>query len=377
MCQQHYVKCKNRSCQGVAEYLHIIPCDKKPNCETTRVRIPGKRGPLAQCCPECAKLTKQERTSQVKHEYYRALREKQAAEQGLPPPRPMRRARIGESQAESSAAGANARADPSDDEIHPSGSQSGTNPQIGSPQLASSDAPAPGSDNNLLPPQDEIDETLYTSGTPEPESPSSHAAAPGFMPGSGSENLLSNQAGNEALSSQPAPGFQHGTDPQFQAPPVPQQETQFANVPELPIDPTQFGNVPKLPIDPIVPFQDILRANGINLDDRQVAEQLLRDLGLWPAISSQISSSQTPVSSTPYFLEEGEANLADFFPPPHTLVRPAALPLPTGPENQTMPSLDTSSPPRDHSTEEQQDAQELLEMADWADGALGDLDHLE
>ncbi|MCJ1463862.1 hypothetical protein MMC07_002471 [Pseudocyphellaria aurata] len=393
MCQQHYTRCKNLSCNGVAQVLYIVPCNLIPNCETQLVREPRRRDAPVQFCPDCAKLTKSERAYERKKISDRALREKRAAE-GLPPPKRIGpsqakssaagsarigksqaessaagSARIGKSQAESSAAGANTLVDPSSETAHASGSQDGADPQLRSPQLESSDAPASGSmpgSENLLPYQfqEEIDESLYV-GTPEYRHPTP-----------------------------PQPEF-----PSFHAP-VPQQET-------------QFGNVPELPNDPILPFLGILRANGIDLDDRQVAEQLLRDLGLWPAISSepsntvragfsfpssQIPPPQTQVSPNPYSLEEGEANLADFFPPRHTLICPPALPLPTRPENQTMPSLDTYGSPRDHSTprpalpsdftplphaegnssaaEEQQDAQELLEMADWAHAALEDLDHV-
>ncbi|MCJ1470807.1 hypothetical protein MMC07_009454 [Pseudocyphellaria aurata] len=229
-----------------------------------------------------------ERTAQTKRKSDRALHEKRAAEQGLPSLRPMKRTRIDESQAESSAAGASARANPSSETTDASGIQHGTNPQLGSPQPASSHAPAPG---NIVPHQEEIDETLYTNDTPEPESssshapapgfmpgsgsedllpyqeeidetlytndtlepelPSSHAPAPGFMPGSGSENPLPQHAGTEALSSHPAPEFQHGM-----ASRVPIREALLALTRGNTV--RQYRGVPQFTVDPFLRLSDPL-----------------------------------------------------------------------------------------------------------------------
>ncbi|MCJ1467111.1 hypothetical protein MMC07_005733 [Pseudocyphellaria aurata] len=236
----------------------------------------GRRDALEPYCPSCARLTKQERRAQTD----RAWREKRAAEQELPVPGRMKRTQIGQSHAESSAAGANARslpdASPSNETIHTAGFQYGTDPQSGSPPLASSPAPAsgfmPGFDD--LPPHQEETDALSTSPTPEyryptppqPEFPSSDAPASGFLPFS--DNRLPDHAGTEA----PAPGFQYGTSV-HQAPSAPPQEATVQ----------QIRNVTELPVDPLLLHLNILHANGIDLQDRQAAERLLRRMGLWPS----------------------------------------------------------------------------------------------
>ncbi|MCJ1462338.1 hypothetical protein MMC07_000938 [Pseudocyphellaria aurata] len=100
-----------------------------------------------------------------------------------------------------------------------------------------------------------------------------------------------------------------------------------------------------------------------------------------------VSDSSTTPGPQPFH----DVNLADIFPPRPTFSGSPAPPLPVRPDNQTMPSLNTSGPhaiPSDSTAlphaennssgaeEPQDDAQELLEMADWADGVLGDLDDL-
>ncbi|MCJ1466775.1 hypothetical protein MMC07_005395 [Pseudocyphellaria aurata] len=114
---------------------------------------------------------------------------------------------------------------------------------------------------------------------------------------------------------------------------------------------------------------------------------------------SDFGSAFRPGFDAPPEPQKFPVNLADIFPPRPNLSGSPASPLPAHPENQMMPSLDTFDPPRHHSTQryavppdftalphaednssgdgEPQDAQELLGMADWADGLLGDLDRLE
>ncbi|MCJ1466044.1 hypothetical protein MMC07_004663 [Pseudocyphellaria aurata] len=199
-------------------------------------------------CPSCSQLTTQQRRAQTKRISDRALKQKRAAEK-----------KSGQSQqAESSAAaGAIARhlpgADPSDETVHASGSvQHGPDPQ-----LASSPAPAPGSSSDHLSPFPHHDEETasLSPGYRYPTPP------PGFLPGI--DNSILHHAG--ALSRPPAPEF-----PGF--PPVhegstPSQETAIAQ---------------QVPIDPLLLHMDVLRAHGIELEDRQAAERLLRHMGLWP-----------------------------------------------------------------------------------------------
>ncbi|MCJ1463461.1 hypothetical protein MMC07_002068 [Pseudocyphellaria aurata] len=77
MCNQAYIPCTNLKCRGVAENLALIPCENKPNCETTYTPVPGPRqerksNRVLLYCPACSAMTKHERNMQMRRAARRA-----------------------------------------------------------------------------------------------------------------------------------------------------------------------------------------------------------------------------------------------------------------------------------------------------------------
>ncbi|MCJ1467597.1 hypothetical protein MMC07_006222 [Pseudocyphellaria aurata] len=183
----------------------------------------------------------------------------------------MNSAQVGQSQAESSATGADAGyllgANPSNETVDDPGFQYGTDPQLGNPQFASSHVPASG-----FLPQENIPASGSLSGFPACPAMSSPDPVSSFMPAS--ENIFPRPQGIEALSPNPAPGFQYGTNPQF-----PTQGTEVPLAP--PQETTRFHSRVSSPItiDPLLLHLGFLRDNGIDLEDRDAAAQFLRQMG--------------------------------------------------------------------------------------------------
>lgn len=75
MCKQARSNCLNILCDGFAQTLKLIPCEKKPNCEIKVVRIPPKLRSTESYCPECRLVTKQQRKTMVLSAWRRRRRE--------------------------------------------------------------------------------------------------------------------------------------------------------------------------------------------------------------------------------------------------------------------------------------------------------------
>ncbi|MCJ1467776.1 hypothetical protein MMC07_006401 [Pseudocyphellaria aurata] len=280
MCNQVYVRCTNLKCDGVAENLALIPCENKPNCETTYTPVPGpkkesKKDRVRPYCPACSGMTKRERRNQLQ----RAAR--QARDAGTP---------------------------------------------VGLGGYARHDR------NNAVERQKQLFHTRRALTVVEE--------------GANAQGAQANVA----------------------------QDNTHGGV---------FG---------VFPVQSESLAMG----------KLRGDIGRafrsrFNASFSHAGPSGEPVSgSSTTGPQPFHVNLADIFPPRPTLEASPAPPLPTGPDNQMLPSSDTSGLPPDHwhpryaipsdstalphaedessgAGDEPQDAQEsdTLEMADWADGVSG------
>lgn len=75
MCKQWYLKCLNRNCDDFAQLLRLLPCDDKPNCEIEYARIRGRIPSTEIYCPDCRKMTKKQRKSQMSKARYALLME--------------------------------------------------------------------------------------------------------------------------------------------------------------------------------------------------------------------------------------------------------------------------------------------------------------
>lgn len=65
MCRQDYGPCRNWVCPGFAQTLGFFPCDNRPNCEIIYNKVP-KEVDGERYCPDCRKLTAQERQKRIK-----------------------------------------------------------------------------------------------------------------------------------------------------------------------------------------------------------------------------------------------------------------------------------------------------------------------
>ncbi|MCJ1470944.1 hypothetical protein MMC07_009592 [Pseudocyphellaria aurata] len=322
MCKLPYVSCKNRNCDGIAQYHPLLPCDKRPHCQIEQVRVPGIT--LVPYCSSCAGQTREQRNAQTAQ----ARKEKFEAAEAQRARRVTSSAQAGQPQAQSSATGPytdGARyllgAYPSNETIYAPRFQYGTDPQFGFPHFTpSSHASAPGFLPSL--PNENIPVYEYPYGFPTYPASSSSELESGFRPGSEKPLFhpqgiapLSNPASESqngmvppfiqypAISSQapasgflpgpensfsppqktepqsnPAPRSQYGTDPQFS-----QQGTGTPLTPPRGIAGDNFETyLGSPPIDPVQLHADILHDNGINPQDRRAAQQLLQPMGLWP-----------------------------------------------------------------------------------------------
>ncbi|MCJ1464559.1 hypothetical protein MMC07_003172 [Pseudocyphellaria aurata] len=257
MCQQPFTACRNYTCDGVAVYPPLIPCDQAPNCETTLVRVPRKRDGSAQYCPRCMTLTKKQRKAETTRasRQRRASEAKAQAQQAQQALGTTNAAQTAQSPvAESSAMGANA-----DDARHLRGT---TSAQVEQSPVAESSAT--GANANADTDDDDdarhlrgetlVDDTVDAPEFDYPTAP--QPEHPGFV---------------EAMTS----GFMPIPDPFAQplAPPPPPSPT---------LGSQSRSPSPPIPVDPLLTHMNVLRDNGIELEDRVAGERLLRRLGLWP-----------------------------------------------------------------------------------------------
>lgn len=82
MCKQGRSNCLNSLCNGFAQTLRLIPCEKKPNCETKATRIPAKLRSTESYCPDCRRVTRRQRKTIVLTAW-RAARKKSAKAEAL------------------------------------------------------------------------------------------------------------------------------------------------------------------------------------------------------------------------------------------------------------------------------------------------------
>lgn len=61
MCRQEYIKCLNTKCDGFAQLRALQPCENIPNCEIEYIRVSRNSSSTAIYCPTCMTVTREER----------------------------------------------------------------------------------------------------------------------------------------------------------------------------------------------------------------------------------------------------------------------------------------------------------------------------